>query len=283
VEGTRKHNDDHYSRLMANPAYSHRLERAILDESRGEVLMPERWNFERLVQDREEIGTALFNREKQNEVIDEATALFKREWLESCLDPGRRLWDPSPPGCVTVQGVDPACVSDPLRAEERDSDFSAVVTLAAEPEGRLFVVDLWMERGLSPEGLIGRILELGARFRPRLVVVENNAFQHWLENELSARSLYPVLGHTTRAGNKASLFEGVPSLAALFERGRVSLPAGDERSRRLCGLLIDQLHGLGLERHDDLAMAFWFAVLGARKVTQSLAPAPSLGALVRRF
>jgi hypothetical protein len=113
-------------------------------------------------------------------------------------------------------------------------------------------------------------------------MVENNAFQHWVEEELKNRSDLPVAGHTTGRGNKASFTEGVPSLAALFERQKVSLPAGDERSRRLVGQLVDQLHGLGFEKHDDLAMAFWFAVLAGRRVLERAGSSP-LGPVVRRF
>jgi len=283
VVGTRKHNDDLYARLMANPSYNYRIDRAILDEKRRKVLMPERWSYERLVQDREEIGTVLFNREKQNEVIDEATALFRREWLEACLDPSRVLGDRPSGKIPLVQGIDLASVSDAHRALEKDTDFNVVVTLSAEPEGRVSVVDIWMDRGLTPEVLLTQLVHLGNRYRPQLTVIENNAFQHWVEQELKNRSDLPVEGHTTGRGNKSSFTEGLPSLAALFERRKVVLPSGDERSRRLCGELIDQLHGLGYEKHDDLAMAFWFAVIAARKVTQRSDVPLYLGPIVRRF
>jgi hypothetical protein len=283
VVGTRKHHDDLYARLTANPAYRHRIDRAIVDESRRRVLMPERWSYERLAADRAEIGTVLFNREKQNEVVDEGTALFRREWLEACLDPERVLGSIPQRGIPVVQGIDLASVSDPHRALERDTDYSAVVTLAVEPEGRMVVVDLWMERGLSPDALLGSLVRQGGRYRPVLTVIENNAFQHWVEQELKERSDLLIEGHTTGGRNKASFTEGVPSLAALFERGRVSLPSGDERSRRMCGILIGQLHGLGWERHDDLAMAFWFAVLAARRVMERPTRPVIAGPVVQRF
>lgn len=283
VVGTRKHHDDLYAHLIENPAYSHRIDRAILDEAHGRVLMPERWTFERLLADREEIGTVVFNREKQNQVIDEGTTLFRREWLENCLDPSTVLGGAPHSGWAIVQGIDLAVVSDPYRAQERDSDYSAVVTAAAAPDGRIAILDLWMERGLSPEALLESLVRLGARHRPRLVVIENNAFQHWVERELRERSDLPVMGHTTGRANKSSFTDGLASLAVLFERGKVTLPAGDEHSRRMSGMLIDQLHGLGVERHDDLAMALWFSVIAAREVMGRRTPAVDLGALVRRF
>ena len=283
VAGTRKHHDDLYSRLIANPAYRSRIDRAILDESAKQVLMPERWPFERLLADREEIGTVLFNREKQNQVIDELTALFKRDWLEGCLDPLSFSGPQLNPGCIVVQGIDLAAVADPQRALASDSDYNAIVTLALEADDRLRVIDFWMERGLSPELLIESIVLQVRRHSPWLVVVENNSFQSWVERELSERIEVPVQGHTTGARNKHSFIEGVPSLAVLFERGKVVLPAGDEYSRKMSGLLIDQLHGLGLERHDDLAMAFWFAVSAARRVRERKRVAINLGPPVQRF
>ncbi len=283
VVGTRKHHDDLYSRLMNNPAYHYRIDRAIVDEKKKHVLMPERWTYDRLLADREEIGTVLFNREKQNEVIDEATALFSREWLESCLDPNQILGVCPPEASIIVQGIDLASVSDPNRAFEKDTDYSVALTLAILPDARFQVVDIWMDRGLSPDQLLSRLVDQTNRYRPRLVLVENNAFQHWVEEELKDRIDWPLEGHTTGRSNKGSFTEGVPSLAALFERGKVILPYGDERSRDLCGQLIDQFHGLGFEKHDDLAMAFWFAVIAARKVMEDPTTPRLRGPLVRPF
>ena len=283
VVGTRKHHDDLYSRLMNNPAYRHRIDRAILDESRQRVLMPERWSYERLVADREEIGTVHFNREKQNQVIDESTVLFRREWLEGCLDLEQVLGQVPAPSLSVVQGIDLASVSDPHHALEKDTDYSVVVTLGIEADGRLRVVDLWMERGLSPDALLSALIQQGNRYRPRLIVIEANAFQHWVEQEFRDRSDLPVTGHTTGSRNKGSFTEGVPSLAALFERRKVILPAGDERSRRMVGHLIDQFHGLGWEKHDDLAMAFWFAVIAARRVLDRPAKPILTGPVIQKF
>jgi phage terminase large subunit-like protein len=283
VVGTRKHHDDLYSRLIANPAYNHRIDRAILDEKTRTVLMPERWTFERLLADREEIGTVLFNREKQNEVIDEATALFRREWLEALPRSESMLGEGPRDTAFIVQGIDLASVSDPNRAFEKDTDYSVVLTLAALPDDRFQVAEIWMDRGLSPDRLLSQLVDQTNRYAPRLVLIENNAFQHWVEQELKDRIRWNTEGHTTGRSNKGSFTEGVPSLAALFERRRVILPCGDDRSRDLCGRLIDQFHGLGFERHDDLAMAFWFAVTAARKVWNDPSAPKLRGPLVRKF
>jgi hypothetical protein len=242
--------------------------------------LPERWDYDRLVQDREEIGTVLFNREKQNLVIDSGTALFRREWLEACLDPSRIMGETPPQGLLVVQGIDLAAVSDPHRALEQDTDYSVVVTLAVEPEGTFLLVDLWMERGLTPRSLASKPdrgrepvspAARGGR-EQRLPTLDRGGTQKPLGP--------PGDGHN--GGNKTSFEEGIPSLAALFERRKVSLPAGDDRSRRLSSELIDQLHGLGFEKHDDLAMAFWFAVLAGRRVLERVGSSP-LGPVVRRF
>jgi hypothetical protein len=283
VVGTRKHHDDLYSRLIANPAYAHRIDRAILDEARQVVLMPERWTYPRLVADREEIGTVLFNREKQNQILDEGSVLFRRDWLEDSLDPSWGIGQKPASGIPLVQGIDLAIVTDPHRALEKDTDFNAVITLALEKDGRLRLVDLWMERGLTPDKLLEALIRQGEKYHPARVVIEANAFQHWVERELRERSDLPVEGHITGSKNKGSLTEGVPSLAVLFERRKVILPAGDEPSRRLAGQLIDQFHGFGWEKHDDLVMAFWFAVLAARRVQERTSLAMRIGPVVQRF
>jgi hypothetical protein len=61
------------------------------------------------------------------------------------------------------------------------------------------------------------------------------------------------------------VFEGVPGLALLFELGRIDLCAARDIERGLVDTLAAELHGLGLEAHDDLVMALWMAVVVIRR------------------
>lgn len=262
VIGTRKHHDDLYSHLLNSPAYESLVERAILDEEKRQVLMPEKWSFERLLQDRRELGSVVFNREKQNEVIDDETALFPLTWLEACLEPSlcvgqRPDWEE----LEVYQGIDLAMVTDSRHARQTDSDYSVILTLGVKEDGTRAVLDYYRRRGMSPDELSRAIVQEARRWQPQRMTIENNLFQKLIEIELIRRSDLPVVGHTTTR-KKADPYEGVPSLSVLFQNRKILLPSGNEASREKMQLLIQELHGLGVEKHDDLVMALWLANRG---------------------
>ena len=104
------------------------------------------------------------------------------------------------------------------------------------------------------------------RMKPvREVAVENNAFGKLYETGLRAETGLPIVGHTTDA-KKHSFADGVPSLSVMFENGQIILPyANDKDTRGLIDVLYEELHGFGVEPHDDAAMALWILVTRLRQ------------------
>jgi len=123
------------------------------------------------------------------------------------------------------------------------------------------VLDFYRARGLTPGELTRAIVRQARRWRPARITIENNLFQRLYELELIRKSDLPIVGHTTTR-KKADLYEGIPSLSVLFENRKILLPTGDAASREKTALLIQELHGLGVEKHDDLVMALWLANRG---------------------
>jgi phage terminase large subunit-like protein len=258
VIGTRKHFDDLYSRLMDNPAYQTLIEKAIVDEEKRQTLMPKKWSYARLVQDRKELGSVIFNREKQNEVIDEETALFQLSWLQACRDSSLCMGQ-KPKGLTAVyQGIDLAMVTSRKKAEEKDSDYTVILTLGLKEDGTRIVLDYFRQRGLTPDGVTRAIVREAQKWKPFRIMMENNLFQKIYELELIRKTDLPIRGHTTTR-KKADPYEGVPSLSTLFENRKILLPTGDPESREKTELMIQEFHGLGVEKHDDLVMALWLA------------------------
>ena len=101
--------------------------------------------------------------------------------------------------------------------------------------------------------------------RIRSVAVERNAFGELHFLGLQRTTDLPLKPHLTTGRNKADPWEGVPSLGALFENGKVVFPSKTERDRELIEPLIQELWGLGRERHDDTVMALWIAETVLRK------------------
>jgi len=265
VIGTRKHPEDIHAELGRSSRYVQHIFRAL----EGDIpLWKERWPRERLLREKEEIGTLVFAQEYQNEPVCEERAFFRREWIERCYDYQAVLSGSYRGELPVFTGWDLAVVSDRERAEERDSDYTVGISIAVGVDGARHIVDIYRERGLTPGQVLSAIKERARLFDPRLITIENNLFQCLYEQELISATDLPVAGHTT-GREKMDVFRGVPSLSVYFENGKYRIPRGDELSVRLTDVLAGELVGLGVEAHDDTVMALWIAECGIRKMRES--------------
>ena len=292
--GTRKHYDDLYSHLLDDPTFAVLQDKAISiwpDEYRFEtetdihgrdvvtgiqiegdhkVLWPEERPLDYLLRERQTVGSRLFNREFQNEVIDDDTAAFRQEWLEGAKLRGRdyKLYQiPDVDGLEIVQGWDLALVTDIKGAETRDTDFTVGVTWARDAKGNRYLLGIFRKRGLTPAQLRGAVLSEYRKFgdKVRIVAVEKNNFGELHFLGLQRTTDLPLKPHLTTGKNKADPWEGVPAMGVLFENGKVVLPTGDPDSRDAIAPLVQELWGLGREKHDDCVMALWIAEMRLRK------------------
>jgi phage terminase large subunit-like protein len=262
VIGTRKHPQDLHSELGKNPRYRQFVFRALGDD--GETpLWPERWPKERLLREKEEIGSLVFAQEYQNEPISEETAYFRREWIERCLCSGSRMAAGYSGDMPVFTGWDLSVVTDRARAEEHDTDYTVGITIALGDDGTRHVLDIYRERGLTPSQILDVMKTKAGNFKPTVIAIENNLFQSLYEQQLISTTDLPVVGHTT-GREKMDVYKGVPSLSVLFENGKYRLPCGDERSRAMVDILANELVGLGVEAHDDTVMALWIAECAIR-------------------
>jgi hypothetical protein len=122
---------------------------------------------------------------------------------------------------------------------------------------------------------LGHLKSINSRFRPDIMVLEKNVFQQIFVEEAERAGL-PVMPHNT-GSNKNDLRSGLPSLAIMFERGMFRIPTGDQRSKDIADVVIQEFSSVaftdkglqGTSEHDDMTMMFWIAVEGTRKVTES--------------
>jgi len=264
VIGTRKHPEDLHSELGRNRRYRQFVFRALDNDI---PLWPARWPRERLLREKEEIGSLVFAQEYQNEPVSEETTYFRREWIAACTGYSARLLNHYSGDLPVFTGWDLALVTDRTRAEERDTDYTVGITIALDSDGTRHVIDIFRERGLTPAQILNVIKSRAYQFNPSLITIENNLFQSLYEQQLISETDLPVVGHTT-GREKMDVYRGVPSLSVLFENGKYRLPKGDERSARLVDVLANELVGLGVEAHDDTVMALWMAECGIRKIRE---------------
>lgn len=295
VVGTILHADSLLSRLLSEGEYAGWLKRrhaaltnaAGLPDVEGEVVLwPALWSRERLMARRRKIGSVAFAQEYLNLPIDDGASLFRRVWLDQALERGAGLgfvyapparipfdavcaaWQLGPQLAqayqVVVTAWDLGIVDTEESARERDTDFTVGVTVGLTYDDRLEVRRVWRGRGLTPTGVRERVIAEQVVVGADYVVVENNAAQRLHEIDLRGVPGLPIRGHTTDR-KKHSVFEGVPGLAMLFELGRIAFAWSSTAEKRKLDALVQELHGLGVEAHDDCVLALWMAVVQIRK------------------
>jgi phage terminase large subunit-like protein len=249
---------------------------------RPEVLWPEARPAEFLLLEALTLGAQKFAREYQNTVLDDAAAAFKWADLQAAKEYGRfmgfvRSIDDLPEGVFTVvQAWDLSLVDDPDAAQERDSDYMVGVTWARHEESKdRYLLDMERYRGVKQSRML-RIMEaayhakVAAGVHVHAVTLEQNAFGELYKQALEEGSDLPLRGHLTGT-NKIDPFDGVFALGVLFENNKVVLPYrggaeyADDRAK--VDTLVQELWGLGREKHDDCVMALWIAELALRAVT----------------
>jgi len=300
VVGTILHADSLLARLLSPDHFGGWLKRryaAQYDTATGLaspdgtiILWPEYWTAAQLAQRRREIGTLAYSQEYLNQPIDDESAIFRWEWLIAGMNRGRgrpflyqapprvpfsvaiSTWDPVELAGladvnayqVVVTAWDLGIVEDAAEARERDSDYTVGITVGLTPDDRFHVARLYRRRGLTPAELRAKVLAEQMTTGADYVVIERNAAQRIHEIELRAVPGLPIVGHTTTSA-KGSVWEGVPGMALMWELGRIDLAHATERERSKVDTLVQELHGLGLEAHDDTVMALWMALTTIRR------------------
>lgn len=301
VVGTVLHADSLLSRLLKPDLFDHWLKRrfAACYTSDGTAaipaplgpgtvsLWPAVWTLERLARRFLEIRSLAFAQEYLNQPVDNDNSPFRREWLEAAMEAGRGIgfayeplstidfgdaiasWDlRNHPDAAThyqvvVTAWDLALVVDEKQARERDSDFTCGITIGLTCAEELEVRRVYRKRGQTPAAMRDRIVTEDQIVDPSYVVIENVAAQMIAEWDLKGMiGAQKVVGHQTDR-KKRSLYEGVPALALVFETGRIRLCWANDAERLKLETLVSELHGLGIERHDDTVMALW---MGARVI-----------------
>jgi len=174
---------------------------------------------------RAELGEAEFSRQMMAEARDEATAVIKRVWVEDAIRRGAGL-APRRPGYLAHGGTRVYTGCDLAVQQHARADETALVTVAAQGDGNIVVIDVSAGRWDALQ-IVAKIRETCARFGSTLVI-ENVAAQDHLRQILAGTTSIPIIPHTTGRG-KASLDFAIEQLAVRLGNGKIVLPSGDGR------------------------------------------------------
>lgn len=235
---------------------------AIVD---GKPIWPEKWTIEALNEKKREVGDRAFEQQYMLKVATAGEKVFERNGIESCLDADLYLGEGLDDSWPRYIGVDLARTSG-------GGNYTVLFKIAVDEQKRRWVVDIVRVR-IRAADIAENIInfyyaESERNIYPKVVMVENNAFQQIVVEQLvELDASIPVQGHYT-GSKKHDLDMGVPSLATQIDnRGWVIPYAGDHsdvfHECPVCAW-IDEMIAYPVGEHNDTVMAMWFADAAAK-------------------
>ena len=284
--GTRKHGDDLYERTQNKPTWTYQIDKAIkkyptsyeyvtepdengiqklvkiVHSGDGEVLAPDMWSMEKLLEKKLENATTpwKFDREQQQEVTEEKNKIFQREWMNNdyeFLPDGNilRLCDNqivNPDQMVIVDGTDLAI------SKNDKADFFTNVTIAMDDRFNTYILDCIKNKFTfdeQKESIVNQHRTWGSQ----LVGVEAVQYQTALAQHLAFTTEVPVV-EVPRVKDKIQRAFGIQPY---FQNRKVFFRKGKH------GLIKEELNDFPDSPHDDvfdgLETAMHLAVERVRK------------------
>ena len=248
---------DIFAQLEENSAYDVRRYPCL--NSLNEPLWPARWDYDALMQRKAEIGSLKFTREYLCVPISTGTALFNQDFVNNYKDKGviLKLGHRKDKGYKYYVGVDPAISTD--------GDYNVITVLEVDEEKNKRIVHIDRAKNVEFRENIEKIRVIGKIFQPEVVLYETNTFAKAFTQELRNISDLNVQDFNTTRKKKQ---EVILNLQMNIENGKMRFPYGDETSRRVTNLLIEELSMFsithsgkfeGVGAHDDLVMSLALA------------------------
>lgn len=202
------------------------------------LLWPEEEDLYTLMCMRAEGGHAAFEREKQNRPLPPEAC----EWPEKYFDAG--IWFTAWPARLQVKTM----ALDPSKGrDDRRGDYAALVLLAVDPQGTLYVEAYLWRRPLSE--VIAETAAACGRFQPDAWGLEANQFQDLLAGELSVElARQAVLAPPpTPVDNQVNKRVRIRRLGSFLAQRRLRFRSDSPGT----ALLVQQLREFPAGDHDD--------------------------------
>jgi len=243
------HQDDLSHELKKNTEWS------LLSIVIGEDLKPiwaERWDKDALLARKRQIGNSAFARGFQGRALADEDLLFTN--ISNCV-----AWDASikqvKPEWAVYSGLDLAI------SQKSTADYTVLFTIAIDDNGRIWVLDIQRGRW-RPRETVQLVLEAYSRFKPQIIKIENVAYQDSFLDWFDGYAGLPLETYTT-GKQKMDEAIGLPSLAAVIDRGDLIIPMADREHPVDCSCsfcaFIDEMQTYPVGTHDDTVMAMFFA------------------------
>lgn len=247
--GTRWHFADLYAELLKEDIYQKIVCPAVTESN--QVLWPERWPLERLLQIKNEIGSIMWAAQYLCNPTPMEGTVFKAEWLHywhpTDESVNQRIYKLPPREKLHVfQGWDLAISEDP------SADWTVCVTLGIAQEGAVYVLDVDRNH-LDFPAQVSRVKALADAWHPETIAIESNAYQRALPQWLR-RGLLPVI----QVKQTTDKIQRLTGLGPYFENGTIRVNISRE------DLILEYLQ-FPKGEHDDILDALNLALHAARR------------------
>lgn len=233
----------------------------------GKILWEGRYDYKLLMDRKEYLGNVIFSREFLCRPIANDSSLFPYNIIGKSIMgmENYKLINNIEASPITFQSVVIGC--DFAISANVGADYTVFTTWGIDESENMWLLNIYRKVGATFNEQIGMVKTLNSNFRPNMVMMESNTFQTLYTQYLENTSI-PIKGHHT-GKNKYDLKNGLPSLAVLFERGKIKLPYGDEKSKMMSDVILSEFNSVtytdkGLQSvsgHDDCPMSTWMARL----------------------
>lgn len=222
-------------------------------------LWPEHRPIEFIMEQREAMQELEFSQEYLCRVIDEESQVFPRTITRKNMDMELVLEKEKLRNDKYVIGFDPS--------HGLGKDYSVLCVLRQDEDGNIYVVDFWKRNDFPPEKQVDVIAQFNERYNMPPFAIEDVGFQR-LYNAILMQKGVTIDYRPSKASNK-SLKQGLMNrLRAWFEQGRIVIPYGDDATRRLMNVFLEELEShawkdgdiVDLGKHNDMVMAFAHAI-----------------------
>jgi hypothetical protein len=273
VIGTPFSYTDIYQQLSENTAYTVRTYPCL--NALNEPLWPDRWNYEALMARKAEVGSLMFTREYMCVPISTGTSLFSPEHLENAKNKDLVLKPLKREGYKYFIGVDPAISTD--------GDYNVITVIEMDANENKSIVYVDRSKNVQFRENIQKVKLLNQVFRPEVILFETNTFAKSFTQEL--RQVADVNVHdfdTTRRKKQ----EIILNLQMTLENGKINFPYGNEESRKVSSLLIEEMSMFaitergkfeGIGAHDDMVMSLALANAATYQATDNFILLDDLG------
>ena len=273
VIGTPFSYTDIYQQLAENPAYTVNTYPCL--NALNEPLWPERWNYEALMARKAEVGSLMFTREYMCVPISTGTSLFSVEHLDNAKNKDLVLKPIRRENHKYFIGIDPAISTD--------GDYNVITVIEMDEEENKSIVYIDRAKNVQFRENIQKVKLLGQLFRPEVILFETNTFAKSFTQELRQVADLNIHDFNTTRRKKQ---EVILNLQMTLENGKMNFPYGNEESRRVTGLLVEELSMFaitdrgkfeGIGAHDDMVMSLALANAATYQASETFILLDDLG------